>query len=354
MPPWLGLSAGLVLLVVGGELLVRGSARLAALLGISPLVIGLTVVAFGTSAPELAVSLQSVRTGAPDVAIGNVIGSNIFNILFILGISAVLAPLTVTRRIVWVEVPIVIAISLLALVQAQDGQFSVRDGLLLLLCVAGYCLWLLRADMSSDGGDALAAPASARGGALVAATMAVVGLIVLVVGGGWLVNGAVGMAAALGVSDVVVGLTIVAAGTSLPEVAASVIATLRGHRDMAIGNVLGSNIFNLTLILGTTAVAANGLTVGTGVLTFDLPVMVAVAIACLPIFFTGHRIARWEGGLFAAYYVAYTAYLVLDATNHHQLPNYEAAMLLFVLPLTAVTLVVLMLRAALPRTRSGR
>jgi cation:H+ antiporter len=352
MSPWTLGAAGLVLLVAGGELLVRGASRLAALRGVSPLVVGLTIVAFGTSAPELAVSLLAVRAEAADVAVGNVVGSNIFNVLFILGVSAALVPLLVTRRIVVVEVPVVIGVSGVAWLCASDGRIGSVDGVILLLIAAVYTTWLLRGSagvVQPDQPDTAVAPGT---GTMVSALTAVAGLALLVLGARWLVDGAVAAAAMLGISEAVTGLTVVAAGTSLPEVAASVVATLRGERDIAVGNVLGSNIFNLTVILGTTAVVAGGVEVASGILRFDMPVMTAVAIACLPIFFTGHAIARWEGALFLALYVAYTAYLVLDATGHAALPHYRDAMLLFVLPLAAVTLVVLAVRAAfVPRRR---
>jgi len=346
------IAAGLALLAGGGELLVRGSSQLAERYGVSPLVIGLTVVAFGTSAPELAVSLQSVSAGATDLAIGNIIGSNIFNVLLILGASALIAPLVVSRRVVWIEVPIVVGISGLAWVFSADGRVTRAEGLILLLLVAVYTGWLLRSSgaestADQDGGDIRRVHAGWS------SLAAAAGLLLLLLGARWLVQGAVALASAMGISDSVIGLTILAAGTSLPEVAASVVATLRGHRDMAVGNVLGSNIFNLTIILGTTAIAAGGLSVPEGVVTFDVVIMVAVAVACLPIFITGHLIARWEGGLFLAYYVAYVVYLVLDATTHDTLPHFRDAMVFFALPLTAVTLLVLMTRTLLATRRAG-
>jgi cation:H+ antiporter len=347
------IAAGLTLLAGGGELLVRGSAQLAERYGVSPLVVGLTIVAFGTSAPELAVSLQSVSAGAADLAIGNIIGSNIFNVLLILGASALIAPLIVSRRVVWIEVPIVIGISGLAWVFFADGQVTRAEGLVLLLLVAIYTGWLLRSSSAESTPADPGAGDTKRLHAGWSSLAAAAGLLLLLLGARWLVQGAVALASAMGISDSVIGLTILAAGTSLPEVAASLVATLRGHRDMAVGNVLGSNIFNLTIILGTTAIAAGGLSVPEGVVAFDVVIMVAVAVACLPIFITGHLIARWEGGLFLAYYVAYVVYLVLDATAHDTLPQYRDAMLFFAIPLTVVTLAVLALRPVLTR-RAGR
>lgn len=345
---FLAIAAGLALLGAGGELLVRGSARLAERFGISPLVIGLTVVAFGTSAPELAVSIQSVYAAAPDLAVGNVVGSNIFNILFILGASAVMTPLLVSRRVVWVEVPLVIAISAFAWWLARDERLQRLDGAMLLVVIVVYTAWLLWTTSFESSVEPSRGPVPR---ALASTATAVTGLVLLVVGARWLVYGAVSLATGLGVDDAVIGLTIVAAGTSLPEVAASLVAAARGHRDMAVGNVLGSNIFNLTVILGITALTAGGVPVPPGLVTFDLIVMVAVAVACLPIVVTGHQIARWEGGLFLGYYGAYTAYLVMDAVGHDRLPHLRDALVFFALPLTAVTLVVLAARAL--RSPSG-
>ena len=167
------------------------------------------------------------------------------------------------------------------------------------------------------------------------------GLVLLVLGARWLVDGAVTFARQLGVSELIIGLTIIAIGTSLPEIATTVMASLRGERDIAVGNVIGSNLFNLLVVIGVTGIVAPaGVTVPAAALRFDIPVMIAVAVACLPVFFSGGRIARWEGGLFLGYYLAYTAYLILSATRHAALPAFSLVMLGFVLPLTAVTLLV--------------
>jgi cation:H+ antiporter len=349
------LVLGLAVLIAGAELLVRGAARLAARLGISSLVIGLTVVAFGTSAPELAVTVQAGLAGKADLALGNVIGSNIFNVLFILGLSALITPLVVSRQLVRLDVPLMVGVSLLLLVLAVDGRVGAFDGLLLCAGMLAYTWFtILEGQRAGDGAAIEIDPGPlARLPAQVILVAAGLGLLVL--GGRWLVAGAVGLAQAAGVSEAVIGLTIVAPGTSLPEVATSVVAALRGERDMAVGNVVGSNIFNILLILGVAAlIAPGGLAVAPALLRFDLPVMVAVALGCLPIFFTGHLIARWEGALFFGYYLAYALYLVLDATGHDALPAFSAAMLQFVLPLTVVTLVVVVLRALRARGVDGR
>lgn len=338
--------AGLVLLVVGAELLVRGAARLAMSLGISPLVVGLTVVAFGTSSPELAVSVQGALDGRPDLALGNVVGSNIFNILFVLGVSALAAPLVVDRQLVRREIPIMIGISLLFWGLALDGAISTLDGALLVALLLVYTVALVVVSRRQPASvPPVEVPAGDAGGPLrlrsVQLVLIVAGLVLLVLGSRWLVSAAVEFARMIGVSELVIGLTIVAAGTSLPEAATSVMAALRGERDIAVGNIVGSNIFNILAVLGITAVVApSGLTVAPSLLAFDIEVMVAASIACLPIMFTRHLIARWEGALFLAYYLAYTAYLILFAQDHDALDEYTFVMTTVVLPLTAVTLAV--------------
>ncbi|WP_345294285.1 calcium/sodium antiporter [Luteimonas vadosa] len=347
------LLAGFVLLVAGAEALVRAAVRLAGATGLSPLVIGLTVVAYGTSAPEFAASLGAALTGVPDLALGNVIGSNIANVLLILGATALAAPLVVSRQMVRLDVPIMVGVSLLAFALAADGRLGRGDGLLLLAGGVGYSVLLVW--MGKRKPDDAVAPevetTPVRWGRDIGLLLS--GLAALVLGARWLVEGAVAVAGLFGMSELVIGLTVVAVGTSLPELATSILAAMRGQRDLAVGNIVGSCIFNLLLVLGATAaIAPGGIAVGGGVLGFDLPVMTAVALACLPIFFTGHEIARWEGALFLGYYIAYTAYLWLDSTHNAALPMYSLAMMAFVVPLTVVTLAIVTLRAW--RHRRGR
>jgi cation:H+ antiporter len=346
------LVAGLGALSIGAEMLVRGAAQLAARLGLSPLIIGLTVVAFGTSAPELAVGVQSSWSGQTDIAIGNVVGSNIFNVLFVLGVSALVAPLVVAQQLVWLDVPLMIGVSLLVLAMGADGTLSRLEGLLLCAGMVVYIVVSLRVSrresetVKEEYGAVFGTQSARAKQVLFDLVLVGAGLAALIVGSHWLVTGAVGLARWLGISELVIGLTIVAGGTSLPEVATSVVASFRGQRDIAVGNVVGSNIFNLLAVLGVSAVVAPaGLPVSAAVLGFDLPVMLAAAVACLPIFFTGHEISRWEGGLFFAYYLAYIAYLLLATAQHDALPVLSQVMLLFVIPLTALTLAVLAMRA---------
>lgn len=339
---------GLVLLVVGAEALVRGASRLALSVGISPLVVGLTVVAFGTSSPEMAVSVQSALAGSADLALGNVVGSNIFNVLFILGVSALIVPLLVARQLVRQEVPVMIGVSLLLLALALDGRIGRGDGALLTGLLLAYTVFLVQQSRQNRNGDAgllddtLAPPAAWERHPAAQLLLIAAGLGALVLGATWLVDAAVSFAKYLGVSELVIGLTIVAAGTSLPEVATSIIAALRGQRDIAVGNVVGSNVFNILGVLGLSSmVSPAGIEVAPSVLAFDLPVMLAVALACLPIFFTGGLIARWEGALFFGLYGAYMAYVLLAAQQHDALQPYSSVMLTAVLPLLALTLALL-------------
>ena len=341
------LVAGLVILIVGAEALVRGASRLAAALGISPLVIGLTVVAFGTSSPEMAVSVQAALAGQGDIALGNVIGSNIFNVLFILGISALITPLIVAQQLVRLDVPIMIGMSFLVWLMALNGLLERWEGILLfsgIIIYTVFLIWQSRRE-SKAVQEEYAAEYSERETrtwqhTAINVLLAVGGLALLILGARWLVDGATQLARFFGVSDLIIGLTIVAAGTSLPEVAASIVAALRGERDIAVGNVVGSNLFNLLAVLGLAGMVApgEGIAVPPGVLTIDLPFMVAVAVACLPIFFTGGTVVRWEGVVFLGYYVAYTVYLVLTASEHPNLTQYQTFLLIFIVPLTVLSI----------------
>jgi cation:H+ antiporter len=348
------LIAGLALLIAGGELLVRGASKLAVSLGISPLVVGLTVVAFGTSAPEFAVSIQAALSGQVDIALGNVVGSNIFNVLFILGISALIVPLIVSAQIVRQEVPIMIGASLLLAAFAFDGSIVRWEAGVLFALLLTYTAFLIIQSRRESQAIQAEYAGEARIGAQrhwddrlpVQLLLIVAGLVLLVFGSRWLVTAAVAIAQSFGVSELVIGLTIVAAGTSLPEVAASITAALRGQRDIAVGNVIGSNTFNILGVVGLSGlVAPLPLAVPQSLLEFDLLVMLAVAFACLPVFFTGATIARWEGAVFLGYYIAYVTFLIMTAQQHEARATFALAMQTVVLPLTVLTLLVVSVRA---------
>jgi len=344
------LLGGLVLLVVGAELLVRGASRIALIAGISPLIIGLTVVAYGTSSPEMAVSIQASLAGQADISLGNVIGSNIFNVLAILGLASIISPLPVAQQLIRLDVPIMIGVSILLFLFSANGNVSKLEGILLFSGAVAYTLFLIFQSRREQDANVQAEYEQEYGGvsSTGAKTWAINGLLILggllllVLGSQWLTTSSVAIARSFGISELVIGLTLVAMGTSLPELASSVVASFKGEKDIAVGNVIGSNIFNILAVLGLSAAfSSGGINVSPAALNFDIPFMLAVAIACLPIFFSGNRIARPEGFLFLGYYIAYTVYLILKSTEHEQLPVYSDIMQSFVIPITCITLVVI-------------
>jgi cation:H+ antiporter len=322
---------GLALLIVGAEGLVRGASRMALGLGISPLVVGLTVVAFGTSAPELAVSIQSalsVPNGA-DVALGNVVGSNIVNVLLILGVSAVITPLVVQQQLIRLDVPLMIGVSVVVFLMSFDGTISRIDGLILFAGIIAYTVFAIRQSRreSVDVQEEYRAEFDANrpqsiGDWLKNVAFLIGGLALLVVGSRWMVDGAVSFARVFGISELVIGLTIVAVGTSLPEIATSIVAALRGERDIAVGNVVGSNIFNLLSVLGLSSVCrAYWHQRRTRSAQFRYA---GDDCRCRRLFanFLHRQVDRsLEGWLFLGYYIAYTLYLILAASQ----PRYPAS-----------------------------
>ncbi len=343
---------GLAVLIAGAEALVRGASRLAVSIGISPLVVGLTVVAFGTSAPELAISIKSSLSGHTDIAVGNVIGSNIFNVLFILGLSALIVPLSVSQQLVRLDVPLMITISVFVLLLGYDGTLSRIDGCLLFSGLIAYLVFLIFQSRKEEKQvqDEYAQEYGVSSGMtvrrlLVNLVLVLGGFGLLILGSRWLVDSATTIAQYFGISELIIGLTIIAAGTSLPEVVTSVVASIKGERDIAVGNVIGSNIFNILSVLGLSAITApDGLGVSQAVLQLEIPIMIAVAFACMPIFFSGYVIARWEGALFLGYYLVYMLYLILIATQHAFLTFFSTIMLYFVIPVTVITLLIVTVR----------
>jgi cation:H+ antiporter len=302
----------------------------------------------------MAVSTGAVLNGQTDIAVGNVVGSNIFNVLFILGISALIAPLVVHKQVIRQELPIMLGAAILLLIMGWDGNITWLEAALLLVLTVVYTVFLIvqsrraTAAESTEYNDEIEPAAPGAWDAKLPAQIGliVVGLAFLVVGSEWLVSSAVVFAKSLGVSDLVIGLTIVAAGTSMPEVATSVMAAIKGERDIAVGNVVGSNIFNILGCIGLSGVVAGstGLILAPSILTFDIWVLLAVTLACMPIFLSGREIARWEGGFFLAYYVAYVSYLILASQQHAALPMMSQVMMGFVVPITVVALVASLIR----------
>ncbi len=344
--------AGLVILILGADLLVRCAARLAAAFGVSPLTIGLTIVAIGTASPEIAVSLQAAFKGQGNLTLGNVLGSNIFNILFILGTTALITPVVIAKQLIRKDAPIMLGVSLLTLLLALDGSLKRWDGALLHLGLIVYMVFALRQSRqeSSDVQDEFTREFAPKESRTLRHTISnlifvIAGLGLLVLGSNLLVTSAAEIASALGVSELIVGLTIVAIGTSLPEVATSVMAALRGESDIAVGNAVGSNIFNLLGVLGIGAlVAPDGIAVADHILQLDLPIMLFAALVALPVFYIDSRISRFEGGLLLAYYAIYLTYLILRALNSSSVSVFGLFMAFFGL-LTFLGLTVLAFRS---------
>ncbi len=335
---------GIVLLIVGADALVSGASRIAQRFNIPPLIIGLTVVALGTSMPEITVSTTAALAGNTQLALGNVVGSNIFNVLLILGLAAVILPLSVNSSLVRQEVPVMVGLSFLLLIFLLDGVLSaVNAAVLLAIGIAYIALLVVQTRRASMAGDivAIELPDETGWAAKVPSVMLVVaGLAGLVFGAQLLVKGASQIALSIGVSELVIGLTVVAIGTSLPEVAASVAAALKGQRDMAIGNVVGSNIFNIAFCLGLAGtVAPTGLLAPSQLLSFDLIVMLLVAIAVLPLIFTDYEVRRSEGALLLLWCALYLVWTLLIATDSDLLSSFASVMLYVMAPATLVFLV---------------
>lgn len=316
--------AGMVIIIVGAELMLRGAARVAVLLGIKPIVIGLTVVSIGTSMPELAVGITAVTEGKGPLAVGNIAGANIINILMILGLSALIRPLPVHSLSVRLDVPVMIAASLALVVLAWDGVLSRAEGMLMLGAAVAYTFALvrlsrresvaLRREFAEEYNASLIPKTFISSGAW-NSLLLFAGLPVTLLGADLLVSGAIDLAQDYGVSDAIVGLTIVAIGTTAPELATTMVATFKNDRDVAIGNLIGSSIYNILVILGVTCIAApGGIDVSDEILRIDLPLAAAIALVCLPVFTSDRMVSRLEGGVFVAAYLLYLGMLLFIRT----------------------------------------
>jgi cation:H+ antiporter len=350
--------AGLALLVGGAQALVRGASRMALALGISPLIVGLTIVAFGTSAPELSVSIRSCLAGKSSIVLGNVLGSNIYNVLFILGVCATITPLAVSPQLIRLDVPIMIACAVALPFLSLDDRLGRIDGSVLIAGLVAYTVFTIRQSrkerpaVSAEYEGQLRESLKPDRKVGVHILFMIGGLALLGVGSDLLVRGAVAIAQALKVSEVVIGMTIVTLGTTAPELSACLVAALKGERDIAVGNIVGSNIFNVLAVLGAGAIVApGGIEVPERMLDFGMPVMAVVCFSCLPVFFAGQAIRRWEGIVFLLYFVFYIAYLLLEELRHVHLLTLRNSILWFVAPLTVVTLVVSVYREIRSRRR---
>ena len=323
------LIAGLVALIAGAELVVRYGSLLAARMGVPPMIIGLTIVSIGTSAPELAVGIDAMQRDAGSLALGNIAGTNIVNIMLILGLSAAVRAIPFGRRTLVLDLPGMAIVAILVYLLAMDGQLQFWEGIPLLACALVYTvllgLWTRRENRALaipaivGGPELLEEPDPAarpnRWSSLWYLIVLIAGIVVIVVGADWLVTGAVSLARAVGVSDAFIGLTVVAIGTSAPELVTTIVATVRGDRDIAVGNLIGSSVFNLTLILGLPVLLANGSgPIDPHLIRVDLPIMVAVSLLCVPLFLTARKLSRWEGVLLVIGYAVYLGYVITVRT----------------------------------------
>lgn len=309
----LPILAGFVLLLIGGELLVRGAVRTASALGVSPLVIGLTLVGFGTSTPELVTSIRAAFAGSPGIAVGNVVGSNICNILLILGLAALIRPIATTRASLKRDGLVLAAATVICVGVLLSGSAGRVVGLAFIAMLVGYIVWAYLSERGTATPETEAFETPERpAGILFAVLLAVAGIVLVILGAGWLVDGAVSLAARMGVSETVIGLTIVAVGTSLPELVTSVMAALRGQAGIAFGNVVGSNIYNIFGILGATALV-HPLEIPPAIAAFDGWVMLLVTAALILFALTGARVSRREGAVFLLGYVGYSGWLAVGA-----------------------------------------
>lgn len=343
------IAASLVLLIVAADYLVRASSRIATLLGISPLVVGLTFVAFGTSAPEFAVSLTAARAGSSDIAVANVVGSNIFNVLAILGLSALIAPLSVSKQLIRIDLPIMIGVSILLFFLSTDGRIDLLDSSMLSCLIVAYTLFLISEARRMQNLSVMGSRASETKPSSKTLSVSIIwllgGLGGLFVGSRLLVHGAINLVRLLDVSEAIIGLTIVAVGTSLPELAASVVAALKGERDIAIGNIVGSNIFNVCSVVGFAGLASAGnLTVAPHLLALDIPLMIAVALLCLPFFRTGYVLTRANGAVFLAWYALYMILLILRELQSQAFALFQTILLDDLLPILVIGTVVVTVR----------
>ncbi|GAB4018459.1 MAG: calcium/sodium antiporter [Bdellovibrio sp.] len=307
---------GLVILTAGGELLIKGSTTLAKIAGVPPLIIGLTIVAFGTGSPELAVSIHSSLLGKAEIALANVIGSNIFNIALILGIASMVGVLTVHLQLFKLDIPVMIGATALLQLMLWNNSLSRIEGIILFLLAVTYTIWLIRAsrrENKSDLKEELDVPSISGDKKIVILKSFVfigLGLAGLALGANLFVENSSNLARAFGISERVIGLTIIAMGTSLPELMTSVVAAYRGHSDIAVGNVVGSNIYNILLIGGLSGVIApNGLTIEASMGRFDLPVALGMAIICYPLFKRNHKVQKFEGLFLLTLFAIYNLFL---------------------------------------------
>lgn len=332
---------GLASLIWGAEILVRSSSKLAASLGVSKLVIGLTVVAFGTSAPELAVGIEAGLMNQPDILMGNVIGSNLTNTLLILGLSALIIPLQVHKNLIRFDLPVMIGATLLLILLSLNNILTFWECLILVLCLFIYLYALVRfsgkATISKE--ELIEAGSPWKSGFL-----SVLGLILLIAGARWMVESATIFAERAGVSELVIGLTIVAIGTSLPEIITSILAAIRGEKDLAVGSIVGSNILNILSVIGISGLFISGIPVQESLLRVDYLILFGISVLCFPIFFTGKTIYRIEGAILFSCYTLYMVYLYLDSISSSILPAFVQFIFYGFIPAVVIYVIISLIR----------
>lgn len=322
--------AGLITLLIGAEMVLRGASKFAVIMGVKPLIIGLTIVSIGTSAPELAVGIAASLQGSGSLAVANIAGTNLVNILFILGLSALIQPLQLQLQTLRLDLPMIVVAAILMTVLAWDGTLSRLDGVLMLGVAVLYTLAVVRFSKNESQAvaeqfedmcgidaeetcniDTATSKQRIMNTKMKYALILAIGIVITVIGANWLVDGATGIARSLNVSEVIIGLTIVAIGTSSPELVTTIISTIRNDRDVAVGNLLGSSIYNILVILSLTCmVSPGGLPVERQLLWLDIPLMLGVALICVPVFLSGNRISRVEGGIGVAIYIIYLFWII--------------------------------------------
>lgn len=356
MPDYLLFSFGLAILIAGAEMFVRQAVWLAGLIGKSSLFVGLTVAAFGTSAPELAIGITGQLTHSADIGLGNVIGSNIFNVFFVLGLAALVQPMVVMRSTIYRDIPILLAICVFFYLLVLDGSVGNSEALLLMAVLAGYLYYLARISNQRavvPGSDSKRGERSQSAGRILRTfALIVVSIAMMILASQWMVAGAVSMAAGLGMSQFVIGLTIVAAGTSLPEIATTLAAVRHNQHELALGNVMGSCLFNIVAIPAAMAlVSSSPLPVVNEAVSVDIPIMILAIVACLPFFFSGHRLSRMEGMLFLVYYAAYALMLYYRHVPGSVLSSYQTELGLLAVPIIVVTTVFVLVQVLRDRRR---
>ena len=341
--PILEIVIGIILLFVGGELFIQGAISLSLLLGIPQIVIGLTVVSLGTSSPELLVSLNSIFKGSDSLAASNVIGSNIFNVLVVLGISSLITPLKVKSRIVRRDVPLLIAISVAVWAMSSTGLLTFQAGIFLIFCLVLNTIWEIntineKGDDTKDAEPEIEELNDNYKGKLDILLKLILGIFLLSFGSNILVNGSQTLATLLGVNEIIIGLTIVATGTSLPELVTSIIAAFKGKTDLAIGNVIGSNLLNQLLILGSCSIFSGfkGLVIEQSLIKVDLPFMVLTTFACLPIFWSKGKITRIEGFILINFYIFYILDKILFLNGFNYLSELRIGLIIYFSLLIAI------------------